>query len=116
MLRDDQRRSLDAWCRQVAPRALAYARSLLHDPIAAEDVVQDCFYRLLRRADEYDLLQDGVKLLFRAITNRCINQITRRRTVLSLEVTDEEGQRDLVHADPSSPLPEQIAIRNELQE
>jgi RNA polymerase sigma-70 factor (ECF subfamily) len=115
MLRDDQRRSLDAWCRQVAPRALAYARSLLRDPVAAEDVVQDCFYRLLRHADEYDLLRDGVKLLFRAISNKCINAITRRRTVLSLEITDEEGHSELTHADPSCPLPEQLAIRNELQ-
>jgi RNA polymerase sigma factor (sigma-70 family) len=115
MLRDDQRRSLDAWCRQVAPRALAYARSLLRDAVAAEDVLQDCFYRLLRRADEYDLLKDGVKLLFRAISNRCINVVTRRRTLLSLEISDGEGHSDITYADPTCPLPEQVAMRNELQ-
>jgi len=116
MLRDDQRRELDAWCRRVAPRALAYARSLLRDPLAAEDVVQDCFFRLLTHADEYDLLNDGVKLLFRAISNKCINAVTRRRTMASLEIATEDGRSDPVHADPTCPLPEQVAMRNELQE
>ncbi len=115
MLTEDQRRDLDAWCRQVAARALAYARSLLRDPLVAEDVVQDCFYRLLCHADEYDLIRDGVKLLFRAISNRCINEVTRRRNLLSLEIPDGEGSRDSVHADPTCPLPEQVAMRNELE-
>ena len=115
MLREDQRRRLDLWCRQVAPRALAYARSLLRDPILAEDVVQDCFYYLLRHANEYDLEKDGVKLLFRSISNRCINQITRRRTMQSLELVGSDGRTEMIHADPSCPMPEDVAIRNELQ-
>lgn len=115
MLSEDQRRHLDLWCRAVMPRALAYARSLVLDPVVAEDVVQDCLYRLLRHADEYDLVNDGVKLLFRSISNRCINQITRKRTLLSLEISDGDGGSDLVHADPTCPLPEQVAMRNELQ-
>ena len=70
---------LDAWVLATAPRATAYARSLLHDAHAADDVVQDCYCRLLAKADVYDLPRDGVKLLMRAVTNACINLRTRRR-------------------------------------
>jgi RNA polymerase sigma-70 factor (ECF subfamily) len=66
------------------PRTLGYARALLCDPAAAEDVVQDCYARLLERASRYDLIRDGVKLLLRAVTNACIDR-RRERTLLSLD-------------------------------
>lgn len=75
---------LDAWVLETAPRVVAYARSLLHDPDAADDVVQDCYCRLLARADVYDLPRDGLKILLRAVTNACINLRTRRRSVFRL--------------------------------
>ena len=37
MLSDSLRDRLDSWARAVAPRALAYAQSLLRDPVRAED-------------------------------------------------------------------------------
>ena len=46
---------LDAWVLSTAPDAVAYAVSLLRDRAAAEDVVQDCYCRLLQKADVYDL-------------------------------------------------------------
>ena len=55
------------------PRGLAYARSLLPDRHVAEDVVHDCFCRLLAKRDVYDLPKDGFKLLLRSITNACID-------------------------------------------
>ena len=63
----------DAWVLSTLPRAVAYAAGLLHDRASAEDVVHDCYCRLLRRADVYDLPRDGTRLLFRAITNACID-------------------------------------------
>src|SRR5262245_30361949 len=51
--------AVDAWVRETLPRAVAYARSLLRDLPAAEDVAHDCYCRLLRRADIYDLPRDG---------------------------------------------------------
>ena len=51
--------------------------SLIRDHAAAEDVAHDCYCRLLRRADIYDLPRDGTKLLYRAITNACINRFQR---------------------------------------
>src|SRR5947207_14024550 len=85
------RDELDAWVRDTAPWALAYARSLVRDPGRAEDVVQDCFCRLLAKRDAYDLPRDGRKLLFKAVTNAAINVTTRERRALSLDA--------LAHAD-----------------
>jgi RNA polymerase sigma-70 factor (ECF subfamily) len=79
---------LDAWVLATAPRAVAYARSLLRDPDRAEDVVQDCYCRLLAKAGVYDLPRDGLKLLLRAVTNACINLKTRRRLIFSLSRDD----------------------------
>ena len=62
------------------PRALAFATSLLRDRALAEDVVHDCYVRLLQKADTYDLPRDGTKLLFKAITNACIDRNYRDRT------------------------------------
>ncbi len=83
-------RELELWVRRIAPRAVAYARSLLARPQMAEDIVQDVFCRLLEHT-EYDLLKDGEKLVFRSITNACINATTRRRDVLSLDHESAEG-------------------------
>src|SRR5438105_3320581 len=54
MLTNEQRTRLGEWVRAVAPRAVAFARSLVRDHSRADDVVQEAFYRLLRKANEYD--------------------------------------------------------------
>jgi RNA polymerase sigma factor (sigma-70 family) len=97
---------LDAWVMATAPRAIAYARSLLVDWHRAEDVVQDCYCRLLARADIYDLPNDGLKLLLRAVTNACINATQRRRAIV--ELAD----------DPASqvPSPDALAMHGELSD
>jgi len=59
---------LDAWVLATAPRAVAYAASLLRDRARAEDIVQDCYCRLLQKETQYDLPNSGMKLLFKAIT------------------------------------------------
>ena len=73
------------------PRALAYATSLLRDRGIAEDVVHDCYVRLLQKSATYDLPNDGTKLLFKAITNACVDRNYRDRTLLSLEFADGEA-------------------------
>ncbi len=75
---------LDQWVLETASRAVAYASSLVRNVSVAEDLVQDCYCRLIQKADKYDLIQDGTKLLFRAITNACINYVSRKKNVLSL--------------------------------
>jgi RNA polymerase sigma-70 factor (ECF subfamily) len=106
---------LDAWVLATAPRAMAYARSLLRDPHQAEDIVQDCYCRLLQKQDVYDLPRDGLKLLLTSISNATINLKTRRKNLLSLNAsrTEEEGVPD--PADPRRERPDEIAIGHELE-
>ena len=66
--------AIGAWVEYSLPRGLAYAKSLLSDGHAAEDVVHDCFCRLLAKRDVYDLPRDGFKLLLRSITNACVDR------------------------------------------
>jgi RNA polymerase sigma-70 factor (ECF subfamily) len=115
MLEGPRREALDAWAREVVPRALAYARSLTRDASRAEDIVQECLYRLLRREGEYDLLRNGVRLLFRAISNLCINETTRRRGLASLDGYGDED-RPFEVEDRLAVMPEQELARQELQE
>jgi len=105
--------AIEQWILSTAPEAIAYATSLLRDRSAAEDVVQDCYYRLLDKADVYDLPADGRKLLFRSVTNACINRNTRERPILSLQSED-----DFAHdvPDRQAHAPEQIVMHRELEE
>lgn len=108
---------LDAWVLATAPRAVAYARSLLHNADEADDVVQDCYCRLLARADVYDLPRDGLKLLLTAVTNACINRRTRRRTLFRLVRVDAEGTEQAEDPpDTAMPMPEQFAMHAELRD
>jgi RNA polymerase sigma-70 factor (ECF subfamily) len=111
------REELDAWVLSVAPRAMAYALTLLRNSHQAEDVVQECFCRLLAKADTYDLLHDGLKILLRAITNACINLKVRGKPVISFHVneTDSENYSPNDPADKLSLNPELQAIGHELQ-
>jgi RNA polymerase sigma-70 factor (ECF subfamily) len=115
MLTDDQRRRFEAWVVAVGPRAVAYARSLTRDPARAEDIVQECLYRLLRKAADYDLDRDGAKLLFKAISNLCINQATREKALLSLDASADPNDGPLPVADRAALRPEEIAQNRELE-
>lgn len=99
---------LDAWIAAVAPRALAYARSLVREPADAEDLVHDCFGRLLAHSRDYDLVRDGDKLLFKSITHACIDWTRRQRPQSGLETAERE--------DRSSERPDRQALRNEMQQ
>ena len=109
------RDELEEWVLATAPRAVAYAASLLRDAVLAEDVVQDCYCRLLEKAGRYDLPRDGVRLLFRAVTNACINLTTRRRSVLSLDAVRAEGARR-EPADATAIQPERALLYRELRD
>jgi RNA polymerase sigma-70 factor, ECF subfamily len=105
---------LDDWVRATAPRAVAYARSLLRNPHDAEEIVQDCYGRLLAKADVYDLPRDGLKILLTAISNACLNLASRRREFFRL-VRAGEGE-DIVEdpTDRSAVPPVEFASGNEL--
>jgi RNA polymerase sigma-70 factor (ECF subfamily) len=107
---------LTAWVAATAQRALAYAVTLVRNRTEAEDVVHDCYVRLLARAGEYDLPRDGEKLLFKAITNACINLVQRRPPVVSLEAVEHAGGADRPPlADKPETRPDRRAMDRELE-
>ncbi len=107
----------EAWVLATLPRALAFATSLLRDRALAEDVAHDCYVRLLAKADTYDLARDGTKLLYKAITNACIDKNYRDRRMLSLEVaTTGEVAGTAPVADRRGCDPCELAAQRELEE
>lgn len=104
---------LDEWVRATAPRAVAYARTLLRNPHDAEEIVQDCYGRLIAKADVYDLPRDGMKLLLTSISNACLNLKSRRRTFFRLVRSDDDETFD-DPPDRSTAKPEETASGNEL--
>jgi RNA polymerase sigma-70 factor, ECF subfamily len=108
---------LDAWIVSTIQPALAYALTLVRNRTEAEDIVHDCYSRLLARAEVYDLPRDGAKLLFKAISNACINHTQRRKPDVSLGVAEQAAGPDrLSLADTSAISPEQQAMQQELED
>jgi RNA polymerase sigma-70 factor (ECF subfamily) len=98
------------------PRAIVYARSLVRDASEADDVVHECVYRLLKRSASYDLPRDGSRLLFRAVTNECINRTTRGPDMVSLDAVNDEGQSlGSTLADPHADQPPDVVLTDELR-
>jgi RNA polymerase sigma factor (sigma-70 family) len=93
------------------PRALAFAISLLRNRTDAEDIVQDCYGRLLARCGKYDLPRDGDRLLLKSISNACINLVQRRRDVASLDAVEAAAPISHPATDP-----QQGAIYRELED
>jgi len=107
---------LQLWVKQSSRRALGYALTLVPHRQDAEDIVHDCYRRLLAKADQYDLPRDGMKLLFRSITNACINQTQRRKPETSLEQLEEtRGADRQALEDRKTPQPADSAMHQELQ-
>ncbi|MGO9921693.1 MAG: RNA polymerase sigma factor [Isosphaeraceae bacterium] len=116
-VRPDPRAAREAWMLATLPRALAYATSLLRDRTLGEDVVHDCYVRLLEKSDTYNLLSDGTKLLYKAITRACVDRNYRDRRLLSLEVElDGEAEGTAPVADPRAYDPHDLAACRELEE
>ena len=106
--------SIEEWAARIIPRAVAYARTLVARSSDAEDVVHDVLCRLFDHK-EYDLIADGDRLLFRSITNACINRTVRRREMLSLDNAFEDGTGwSVVVRSNRSSDPAELAIAQEL--
>jgi len=104
-----------AWVLATLPKALSYASSLIGGRDTAEDVVQDCYCRLLKKSDVYDLPRDGWKILLRAITNACIDRTVRRRVVLSLDEPGPSETKSPERADPRAEDAPASAMGRELE-
>lgn len=109
-------KEVEAWVRGIIPRAVAYARTLLAQRTDAEDVVHEVLCRMFDHK-EYDLIADGEKILFRSITNACINRTQRRRNIASLDATiDDETRLGSLVPSKKADDPADLASAAELRE
>lgn len=106
--------AIEAWVLASLPRAVAFARSLVRDPTIADDLVQECYCKLLRKAADYDLPRDGTKLLFTTLTRTCIDRQRRQRGESLEDLLDTCEERHGGFADVRSPNPESLASQREL--
>lgn len=104
---------LGQWVARTVRPALAYAITLVRNRHDAEDIVQECYRRLLSRSVHYDLPRDGVKLLYKSITNACINHVQRRPPTVGLEGS---GEVMTPHWAEDGLPPDARLIQKELQE
>jgi RNA polymerase sigma-70 factor (ECF subfamily) len=109
--------SLRSWVLATLPEAIAFATSLLRDRNAAEDIVHDCYCRLLQKASVYDLPRDGMKIMLRSITNACIDRKGRERVLLSLDaIREAENSAGNHWVDHRAEQPLQRAMARELEQ
>lgn len=109
-----ERHPLDAWVLNTLPRAVRYAQSLLSNSSDAEDLVHDCYCRLLQKSSRYDLARDGTKLLYRSITNACIDRARKGQRTVSIHRGDNEDQTDHMMIDRKAETPAAIVEQREL--
>jgi RNA polymerase sigma-70 factor (ECF subfamily) len=77
------------------PLMLRVARSYVHDPRAAEDVVQETWIALLERIDAFEGRATLKTWLFRVLVNRSITRAQRdRRTLPFCALEDDSGEGD----------------------
>lgn len=106
---------LDSWLRSVLPRALAFAMTLVKDHHIAEDLVHDCCCRLLEKKAEYNLLEDGWRILTRSIVNASID-LARRTKNVSLDIGDDAGStQGAAVEDYREPAPIENIMHQELE-
>jgi RNA polymerase sigma factor (sigma-70 family) len=112
----DSQDLLDAWIKESWPRAVVYARSLLHERALADDVVQDCFCSLLRKSGDYDLPRDGAGLLMKSVTRACLKKNTRARPTISLNAASRgESCPAIDPVDPTAAEPPRLVLHAELE-
>jgi RNA polymerase sigma-70 factor (ECF subfamily) len=100
---------LGGWIARTVQPALAYAITLVRNRHDAEDIVQECYRKLLARSAHYDLPRDGEKLLYKSVTNACINLVQRRPATTSIDSLKDAGFPP--HADDGRPAESRLMQR-----
>ncbi len=72
----------------------SYANLFLNDPDAAEDVVQEVFFKLWKSRDELVITTTIKSYLFRAVRNGCLNVIDHLSIRDAYKVANEEDMQD----------------------
>jgi RNA polymerase sigma-70 factor (ECF subfamily) len=98
--------AFEALVRQHGPAVYRVALRMLGDPADAEDAAQDAFLQAWRSLRSFRGESRFSTWMYRIVTNRCLNELARRRALEPLEET----------APSERPGPEQVAVaRSELE-
>ncbi len=123
----DTRQHFDELIQEHGAQAAAYARTIVGDPHAAEDLVQETFLALYQNAERYDWsLRDPRPLIFKVLTRRALNfrrnrKARREQAVEETRLSDKvgkkegsEGESPAVSVTSSASTPLQQAENSEL--
>ncbi len=89
-------RALETLDKRYSPRALGLALRILQDRDLAEQVVQDAFWRVWRKAEQYEQKKGRFSTwLFTIVHNLAIDHIRQRRGSVSL---DEPEQAETIES------------------
>ena len=86
--RDLLDKGLRAQIEALIPRLRRYARAMVHDPVAADDLVQDCLVRAIEKIHLWERGTDLRAWLFTILHNQHISrtrQAARQREVIELQ-------------------------------
>jgi RNA polymerase sigma-70 factor (ECF subfamily) len=98
--RDGDVQAFDSLVRAHGPAVYRVALRMLGDPVDAEDAAQDAFLQAWRSLRTFRGESGFSTWMYRIVTNRCLNQLERRRETEQLE----EG------APSERPGPEQVVV------
>ncbi len=98
----DHRDEFEWLLEQEIPHLRRYARALLHDPVGADDLVQDCLERALRKWQRWRMQGRLRSWLFRMLYRLYLNGLrdTRHRR--------EERSLDTLVVEPSQPADQEM--------
>lgn len=95
----DRAAAFDALVRQTRPRLVRHARSIVHDPDLASDIVQDVLIKAMREPRLFDADFRPAAWLYRVTTNLCLNTVRdnrRRGDILAGMVQKPEAEANQI--------------------
>jgi RNA polymerase sigma-70 factor (ECF subfamily) len=99
--------AFDLLVRRHTPRMYRVALRILHDPVEAEDVVQDAWVSAWRGLSTFRCESATTTWLYRVVTNAALQQLRRRRPTVPLDERAQETYADTGEG------PEHAALRGE---
>ena len=76
---DDSKKTIETKIEECNDRAYMVALSILRDPVAAEDAVQEAITRTIKAKERYDNNKPFYPWFYRILKNYCLDVIARRK-------------------------------------
>jgi len=92
---EGEERAFELLVRRHQERAYRVARSLVANREDARDLAQEAFLRVFRNLERFDFEHEFTTWLYRIVTNLAIDQLRKRRPVVSTTSGEDEAERDL---------------------